>query len=143
VTERTFDVPAARLFATLVEPESYPRWLVGAKHIREVVDGWPAVGSHFKHVVGFGPFAIPDRTTVRETTPPHVLELLVRARPLLEAVVRFEVTDVGSSCHLRMTETPVGSYRFLAPIAGPLIRARNERSLQRLQAVVSAAPATV
>ncbi len=138
VTEQTFDVSCVQLFAVLSEPETYPRWLVGAKNIREVRDGWPAVGSSFKHVVGFGPLVIPDRTTVREIDAPRVLELLVRARPLLEAVVRFELTDLATGCHLRMTETPVGIYRFITPIAQPLIRARNERSLHRLQDVVSA-----
>lgn len=143
VTEQRFDVSQVALFAVLAEPETYPHWLVGAKGIREVDDEWPAVGSSFKHVVGFGPLVIPDRTTVREIEAPLTLELLVRARPLLEAVVRFEVEDLGSGCRLRMTETPAGIYKFISPLAQPLIRARNERSLRRLLGVVSAASAAV
>jgi len=136
VTEQTFEVSSGALFALLAEPETYPHWLVGAKGIREVSPDWPAVGSSFKHVVGFGPLAIPDRTTVRKLAAPTMIELLVRARPLLEAVVRFEVEDRAGGCRLRMTETPVGVYKFLAPLARPLIRARNERSLHRLRDVV-------
>jgi Polyketide cyclase / dehydrase and lipid transport len=143
VTEQSFEVSAVALFAVLAEPETYPRWLVGAKDVREVTPDWPAVGSSFKHVVGFGPLAIPDRTTVRKLDAPAMFELLVRARPLLEAVVRFEVEDVGAGSRLRMTETPVGIYRFIAPLARPLIRARNERSLRRLQEVVSTTPTPV
>lgn len=138
VTEQDFAVSTTTLFTVLTEPETYPRWLVGAKRIREVTPDWPQVGSDFKHVVGFGPLAFPDRTTVRETAAPTTLELLVRVRPVLEAVVRFQLTSTAAGCTLRMTETPVGIYRFIAPLAQPLIRIRNERSLQRLHDVVAA-----
>ncbi|MEO5901409.1 MAG: SRPBCC family protein [Ilumatobacteraceae bacterium] len=143
MTVQSFDVPSAALFAVLAEPGTYPRWLVGAKRIREVTADWPSAGSSFKHVVGFGPLAIPDRTTVRAIEAPLMLELLVRARPLLAAVVRYEVEDLGSGCKLRMNETPVGIYKFIAPVARPLIRRRNERSLRRLLAVVSSATRAV
>ena len=48
---RTIPHPRHRVFATLVTPETYPMWLVGAKHIRAVDDGWPAVGTKFHHRV--------------------------------------------------------------------------------------------
>jgi uncharacterized protein YndB with AHSA1/START domain len=136
VTKRTFSIPAAELFEVLVEPTTYPRWLVGAKKIREVSPQWPQPGSYFKHTVGFGPIAIPDRTTVRELQRPRLLVLFVRARPLIEAVVRFEVNDVVGGCELVMTEQPAGVYKLAAPLTQPLVRLRNERSLQRLQDVV-------
>lgn len=136
VTEKTFVVAATEVFAALVDPDTYPQWLVGTKNIREVSSDWPAPGSYFKHTVGFGLIAIPDRTTVRDVETPHMLTLFVRARPVVEAVVQFDVTSNGDTCTLRMTETPVGVYKVIAPLARPLIQARNERSLLRLAAFI-------
>ena len=137
VTEQAFEAPAAALFAFIVEPATYPKWLVGTKTIREVSPNWPSKNSFFKHAVGFGPLAIPDVTTLRDIEAPHMLELLVRARPLIEAVVRFDVASKGTGSVLRMTETPVGLYKLISPLAQPLIRARNERSLTRLHGLVT------
>lgn len=135
-TEQTFLVPASDLFAVLTDPETYPHWLVGTRHIRAVSSDWPVPGSFFKHTVGFGPIAIPDRTTVRGIDAPDMLELLVRARPAIEAVVVFQVAPTESGCALQMTETPVGLYKVMSAIAQPLIRLRNERSMTRLKAFV-------
>lgn len=142
VTEHHYDVSAARLFSIMVEPETYPDWLVGTKCIREVSSDWPRPGSFFKHTVGFGPLKISDTTTARAVDGPHRLEMLVRARPLIEAVVRFEIAPTStSSCLLTMTETPAGLFKLVAPLTQPLIRARNERSLERLAGLVVGAQA--
>ena len=140
ITEQTFTVTSSTLFDTLQNPYTYPHWLVGTRQIREVSASWPQPNSWFKHTVGFGPVAIPDRTTVLEIDRPRMVELLVRARPVLEAVVRFEVLPSPSGCTLRMEETPVGVYRLLSAVAQPLIRARNEISMQRLRSWVEANP---
>jgi hypothetical protein len=138
VTEQVFPTARSSLFAVLTDPTTYPRWLVGAKRIREVSSDWPAEGSEFKHVVGFGPLAIPDRTSVMGVAQDEMLELLVRARPVVEATVRFDLELSPLGCLLRMTETPRGMYKVMSPIARPLIDARNRRSLRRLAAVVAA-----
>lgn len=134
ITEQDFNVSATALFVALVNPDTYPHWLVGARNIRSVSDDWPQPKSFFEHTVGFGPIVIPDRTTVRAVDPPDMLELRVRARPFLEAVVRFEVAASPTGCRLSMRETPIGIYKGISALAQPLIRARNERSLQRLKA---------
>lgn len=136
-TEEVFSVPPSELFAALADPDSYPHWLVGARRIRSVSADWPQPRSFFEHVVGFGPVAIPDRTTVRSIDPPHALELLVRARPLIEAVVRFEVEPTTTGSTLTMIETPAGIYKIISALAQPLIGARNERSLRRLKAYLN------
>ena len=61
-TSRQIDASPAAVFAVLVNPETYPKWLVGADRIRGVDPDWPAIGSKFHHVVGFGPFKIADST---------------------------------------------------------------------------------
>ncbi len=135
-TTQTYPVSASDMFAALANPDTYPHWLLGARRIRSVSDDWARPGSFFEHTVGFGPVVISDRTTVRAIDPPRTLVLHVRARPLLEAVVRFEVEGSASGSSVMMQETPVGVYGTISAIAQPLIRARNERSLQRLKKFV-------
>ena len=132
-TQQTFSVSAPDLFDAIVDPETYPHWLVGARRIRSVSDDWPHPDSSFRHTVGFGPLVIADDTTVRAIEAPRVLELLVRARPVLEAAVRFEVEVLPTGSRWTMVETPVGLYKTISSVAQPLIRARNERSLRRLK----------
>jgi len=139
VTEQEFAVTADQLWAVLTDPVRYPGWLVGAKRIREVSPDWPEAGGYFKHTVGFGPITVSDRTIVREVEPRRLLALFVRARPVIEAVVRFDVTSRGSLCTLRMTETPLRAYKLITPLARPLIRVRNERSMKRLKDIVESA----
>jgi hypothetical protein len=138
VIEQEFDASTDDLFAVLIDPVTYPEWLVGTKAVRTVSPDWPAPGSSFTHTVGFGPIAVRDRTTAREIDAPRMLELFVRARPAIQAHVRFEIAGVGDRSVLRMTERPVGFIKLLAPVTQPLIRARNERSLHRLRALVHA-----
>jgi len=140
VTEQAFATTEPVLFQVLTNPDTYPEWLVGAKRIREVSPDWPSPGSYFKHVVGFGPIAIPDRTTVLDIQETSMLKLLARARPLLKAEVLFDIHPHPDGCFLRITETPVGPFKFLSPLLQPLIRARNQRSVQRLVKVVAAKP---
>ena len=136
VTRRTFPISSVALFAVLTEPATYPQWLTGTKKIREVSPHWPQPGSYFKHTVGFGPLAIADRTTAKELDEPNRLVLFVRARPAIEAHVTFEVADIAGGCELTMTEEPAGLYKLASPLMQPFVKARNERSLNRLQAIV-------
>ena len=142
ISERSFEVAPARLFAVLVDPTTYPEWLIGAKKIRSVDANWPAVGSKFHHTVGFGPLALRDSTSVRDMDDGRMLELEVRARPVLEAVVRFEITATGTGCRLRHIESPMGPYKLIAPVISPLVKARNDGSLNRLAAIVERVSST-
>ena len=132
VTEHAFTESPATMYRILTDPTTYPEWLVGAKEIREVSENWPAVGSFFKHTVGFGPLQIPDRSVVFAIEPSRSLTLTVKVRPVLEARVKLEVLDDPAGSRVRMSEEPVGVYTAIAPFARPLIRARNSASLDRL-----------
>ena len=131
---------ATEVFEVLTDPETYPQWLVGARVIRNVTDGWPAVGSAFDHRVGWGPLQIPDRTTVRRIVRPRLLELQVRARPLIEAVATFEIKDDGAGCIVTIDESPTGVFKIAHPLFDPMIRARNRRSLDQLAELVEHVP---
>jgi uncharacterized protein YndB with AHSA1/START domain len=134
--ERRFRASSEQVYEALIDAERYPLWLVGAKVVHVPDSEWPAPGSSFDHRVGVGPLEVDDSTTVREVRPGRRLRLLVRARPFLEADVDFDVTSDGSGSVLRMDERPRGVFRFAAPFIGPLIKARNARSLALLAKVV-------
>jgi uncharacterized protein YndB with AHSA1/START domain len=130
----------ADVFAVLVDPDTYPRWLVGAADIRDVDPTWPAVGSRFHHRVGVGPLTIPDDSEVLAIEDGTCLRLRVRARPVIAAVVTFHVVGDGHTCVLTMEEEPAKHVigNLVRPLMDPLIHVRNHRSLRRLAALLAA-----
>ncbi len=142
VTRHVF-VPADTVFDALVDPYTYPEWLVGAKEIRTVDDGWPAVGTKFHHRVGLGgPLTVADSTEVLEIERPQRLVLEVRARPLGRARAEFHLTPVERDDGRPVTrivfdEVPIGAIAPLAPVLDPLTRARNGASLNALVAYLN------
>ena len=141
-TSREMRASATRAFSVLVDPETYPHWLVGATEIRDVDDAWPAAGSTFKHVVGFGPFRIPDGTEVLEIHDGELLRLKVRARPFIWAVATFRVLGGDERCVVTMQEEPAARVigNLVRPIMDPTMHVRNHRSLRRLAGVVESNP---
>jgi hypothetical protein len=135
---REFDAPASDVFEVLADPASYPDWLIGTASIRDVDAAWPRPGSRFHHRVGLGPLAIPDYTELLAIELGSSLQLRVRARPLIAAVVEFRVIGDTRHCVVTMQEEPdrriIGN--MVRPVMDPLIHARNHRSLRRLEAVV-------
>jgi uncharacterized protein YndB with AHSA1/START domain len=77
------------VFAVLADGWTYPLWVVGATHMREVDPNWPAVGSRLHHSVGTWPLQIHDITQVRAAEPGQLLELHARAWPSGAARVRI------------------------------------------------------
>jgi uncharacterized protein YndB with AHSA1/START domain len=131
---REFDAAPADVFAVLIDPDSYPDWLVGAKSIRGVDASWPEPGSRFHHRVGVGALTISDCTEILAVEPGSMLQLRVRARPLIAAVVTFRVIGDRERCVVVMEEEParraIGN--LVRPVMDPLIHVRNHRSLHRL-----------
>jgi uncharacterized protein YndB with AHSA1/START domain len=129
----TIAAPAAEVWDALVDVRTYPRWLIGARRIRRVDDGWPAPGTAFHHEVGLGgPLTIRDRTRSEAVDEGRRLELDVRARPLLQANVTFELRSTPEGTEVTLEEHPTGWYRLLAPLLAPLVLARNRASLEKL-----------
>jgi len=123
----------------VADPRTYPDWLGGAVHIRSVDEDFPAPGSDFRHEVGAGgPATLPDRTTSLQAEPGRSLALLVRARPLFQGIVRFELRPSAEGTSVRMDETPTGVLWPLGPLLTPVLVARNAWSLARLRRLVEA-----
>ena len=139
VTATHLPQPPEVIFQLLLNPTTYPDWLVGAKRIRAVDPDWPAPGSRFHHSVGVGPLVVEDSTVIEAADPPRTLTLRARARPagVARVVLRLRPTDDGGT-HLEMDEKPIsGPARwFHNPLLEAAIAARNRRSLQRLAGLV-------
>src|SRR3546814_254223 len=137
----TIEAPVSAVWAALVDPDTYPDWLIGARRIRRVEDGWPRPGTSFHHVVGLGgPLSIADRTTALEVQDQRLLKMEVRARPLVHGSVTFtlEPADGGRSTTVTVEEHPVGLHRVLTPVLTPLAAARNRTSLEKLERTIRA-----
>ncbi len=125
---------ASQVYAVLIDPETYPHWLVGAERIRDVDDNWPAIGSKFHHRVGIGPLTIPDSTKVLATEPERRLVLAARARPFFSAIVTFTLVSDGTRCATFFHEIPAQPFvaKLARPVLDPATHVRNQRSLERL-----------
>lgn len=135
--EIDMDVPAESVFAVLSDPRSFARWVVGSREIRRADPDWPAVGTAFEHKVGIWPITLSDHSEVVETTPPHLLKLLVKARPFSKAYVTLRLRAVARGTRVEMDEVAADtrSMLLLNPLTDPLIRLRNRESLRRLKAL--------
>ena len=89
ITKRVMATTPDRVWSVLSDGWLYPLWVVGASRIREVEDGWPAVGTRIHHSVGAWPLLIDDYTEVLLCETDRVLELRARAWPTGEASVRI------------------------------------------------------
>src|SRR5256885_6720222 len=104
LNEITVDAPPPAVWDVLADPPSYEEWVVGNKAIRDHDRAWPAAGSEFQHKVGFGPFAVNDKTVSLEATAPRRLVMNVRALPIGHGVVTFELREEGAGTLVRMEE---------------------------------------
>lgn len=131
---RVVAAPPDRVFAELSDAWSFPTWVVGASHIRDVDAHWPRPGARLHHQVGGWPFAIKDSTEVIECETPTRLRLLARAWPVGEAEVDIRVEPAGDGSLVTMLETPVsGPGHWLDnPVQRLVLRRRNREALARL-----------
>ena len=134
-TEISIKSARRAVMAVLLDPTTYPTWLVGAKATLSVDDRWPAPGSSFRHVVGAGVVRTSDTTTVIDVDPEASLFLKVKARPFGTGHVRFDVKEIApDTSSVTLNETPDSAYlRLLGPIINPLIALRNRASLRALR----------
>jgi uncharacterized protein YndB with AHSA1/START domain len=128
-------VPATpeAVFAVLSDPETYPDWLAGAQHIRQVDADFPEPGSRFDHEVGpTEATTVADHTDVRAVDAPERLELEVHAGPV-KGVVEFELERTADGTLVTFRERMIGALGPAMPaLRGPIFL-RNKASLDRLR----------
>ena len=124
-----------RVFEVLADGWLYPLWVVGASHMREVDESWPAAGSRIHHSVGPWPLAVQDVTRVIAVEPERMLELAARIWPTGAARVRLTLEPVGANetCVTMGEIFDRGPAREIPTRAQAVfMRPRNIESLRRL-----------
>lgn len=130
------DASPERVFALLAQPAQYPRWVIGCKAVHGAGAGWPTLGARVDEAVGFGPLSVPGSMEVLAVDAPRELVFLARAGPMASARVRMALVEEAGGTRVTMSEEPdnlLTRLTTLSPLADPLMRLRNARSLQRLK----------
>jgi uncharacterized protein YndB with AHSA1/START domain len=129
-----------RVFDVLVDPRTYPAWLIGADHVRAVDAGWPTPGSRFHHTVGVWPLHVHDRSEVLEVERPRRLRLAVRATAMVRAVVTITLRGDATGTTICLEEEPAVPVigEVVRPVLDPLTHVRNHASLRRLARLLEA-----
>lgn len=131
--------PIEAVWSVVADPRTYPLWLVGARRIRSVDEGWPSPGTAFHHTVGWLAVRLRDRTEVVSADPPRRLVLRAHLSVLGSATVTIDLVERNGTTHVAMTEAPHdgplrGLWRFGARNLLKLsLWGRNRRSLGRLE----------
>ena len=134
------------VFALLLDPSAYPKWVVGTQRIRGVDHDWPRAGARFHHSVGVGPFTTRDSTMIIASRPPFDLDLEVRFRPLGVARVSLRISNAGAGrSKIVLVEEPIAG-----PVNGlrgraldAVVHARNALSRWRLRHLAETRPESV
>lgn len=126
-----------RIWAQLADGWVYPVWVVGAAHMRDVDDEWPAAGAKVHHTVGAWPLSLSDHTQILESDPPRRLVLQARGWPIGEARIEIEIEPDGAGSIVTLREAAArGPGAWLDnPLQRAFLRARNRESLSRLKAL--------
>jgi uncharacterized protein YndB with AHSA1/START domain len=140
VSTNTIDIqaPPSAVFRVLANPWCYPRWVVGARRIRDVDGNFPEPGARFHHSVGVWPVVLRDHTEVVQVEPERRLVLSARARPATVARIEMRLEENGDRTRVVMVEDAErGPARMLPkPVRDVLIGVRNAWALTRLKRVV-------
>jgi hypothetical protein len=134
ITKRVMATTPDRVWSVLSDGWLYPLWVVGASRIREVEDGWPAVGTRIHHSVGAWPLLIDDYTEVLLCEAERVIELRARAWPTGKAFVRIRLTPLGDETEVTIEEDVSSGPATLVPkpVRTPPLHWRNVETLRRL-----------
>ncbi|MFD2766269.1 SRPBCC family protein [Micromonospora eburnea] len=137
---RTIRTRPEQIFAVLADGWSYAGWVVGAAHIRNVDDGWPAVGTRVHHRLGPWPLQIEDQTVVRAMEPNRLLELEAHAGPFGIARIRLALEPLSdTTTRVRMSWTGAAGVARLIPesVLALMLRPRNSETLYRVDDIAT------
>jgi uncharacterized protein YndB with AHSA1/START domain len=134
VNRRLLHATPEQVWSVLTDGWLYPLWVVGASRMRDVDEGWPAVGSQLHHSVGSWPLLIDDSTEVLECVPGSLLRLRARAWPTGEAEVVIRLEAAGTETEVVIEEDAArGPARLVPkPMRDVPLGWRNVETLRRL-----------
>jgi uncharacterized protein YndB with AHSA1/START domain len=139
---RTTTATPDRVFAQLADGWIFAAWVVGASHIRDVSDDWPALGAQLHHKVGPWPLSLEDSTEVVEIVEGERLVLSARAKLLGTARVELTIEPHAAGSLVTMSEAPVAGLGKVLdnPVQRYALRRRNVESLNRLATLAERRP---
>ncbi len=137
-TSRPISATPDRVWSVLSDGWLYPLFVVGAARMRDVDEGWPAVGTKLHHSVGTWPLLINDTTEVLEMEEERRLLLLARGWPAGTAHVDISLEARGTDTLVTIVEQAASGPGALIPkpIQDPQLHVRNIETLRRLAFVV-------
>ncbi len=137
-TSRPISATPDRVWSVLSDGWLYPLFVVGAARMRDVDEGWPAVGTKLHHSVGTWPLLINDTTEVLEMEEERRLLLLARGWPAGTAHVDISLEARGTDTVVTIVEQAASGPGALIPkpIQDPQLHVRNIETLRRLAFVV-------
>ena len=137
-TSRPVSATPEQVWEVLSDGWLYPLWVVGASRMRDVDQGWPAVGTKLHHSVGTWPLLIDDTTEVLEKEEQRRLLLLARGWPAGEAHVEIILEPRGTDTVVTIKEQATSGPGALMPkvVQDPQLHVRNIEGLRRLAYVV-------
>jgi uncharacterized protein YndB with AHSA1/START domain len=137
-TSRPISATPDQVWSVLSDGWLYPLFVVGASRMRDVDEGWPAVGTRLHHSVGTWPLLIDDTTEVLEVEQGRRLLLLARGWPAGQAHVDITLEPRGTDTVVTIKEQATAGPGALIPKAlqDPQLHLRNIETLRRLAFVV-------
>ena len=139
-TSRPVQATPEQVWSVLADGWLYPLFVVGAARMRDVDEGWPAVGTRLHHSVGSWPLMIDDTTEVLEVEENTRILLLARGWPTGQAHVEIslEPSRTGDQTVVTIVENATGGPGALIPkaIQDPQLHLRNVETLRRLAFLV-------
>jgi hypothetical protein len=127
-----------QVWDVLADGYAYSEWVVGTSDIREVDDGWPALGTSIHYTVGWGPLALRGRTTVRQVDAGHRLGLEADAGLLGSARIVIELSEWGEGTVIVIDEHPLRgpAYWLHSAVSETLLLLRGRPMVNQLARLV-------
>lgn len=137
-TSRPVSATPEQVWSVLADGWLYALFVVGAARMREVDEGWPAVGTRLHHSVGTWPLLLDDTTEVLEVEENRRILLQARGWPAGQAHVEISLEPRGTDTVVTIVEQATSGPGALIPkaIQDPQLHVRNIETLRRLAFVV-------
>lgn len=137
-TSRPVSATPEQVWSVLADGWLYALFVVGAARMRDVDEGWPAVGTRLHHSVGTWPLLIDDTTEVLEVEENRRILLQARGWPAGQAHVEISLEPHGTDTVVTIVEQATSGPGALIPkaIQDPQLHVRNVETLRRLAFVV-------
>lgn len=136
--EKVVQATPEDVFAVLIDPAEFPRWVVGAHAIEGVDPRWPSVGAAFQHRSAGG--GVSDKTEILEIDEPKHLVLRAYLRPLGIARVEIDIESDGDGARIILRENADDGTKLakVQPLVSLVMFVRNLEAMRRLRKRIEA-----